>query len=166
VNNTANEIQVNKNLIGCCGIYCGACPFYRSGLPELAKKLKESLKKEKFDKIAVPFDWVGNYKEFKKWVSFLARAKCGGCQTGGGNPFCPIRKCCRKKGIKSCAECDDFPCNKKYFVWLKERYRKWNIKNLHRIKEIGYENWLKEMEKEVKGGFVTGMIIKGIKYGK
>jgi hypothetical protein len=161
-----NEIQVNKNLIGCCGIYCGACPFYRNELPELAKKLKESLRKEKFDKVAVPFDWVGNYREFKKWVSFLARAKCSGCQAGGGNPFCPIRKCCRKKSIKSCVECDKFPCDKKYFVWLSERYRKWNIKNLQRIKEIGYENWLREMEKEVKAGFVTGMIIKGVKYGK
>ena len=161
-----NKIRINKNLIGCCGIYCGACPFYRSDLPDIAKKLKENVRKERFDKFAVSFGWIGNYKEFKKWVNFLARAKCGGCQVGGGNPFCPIRKCCRRIDIRSCAECDRFPCDKKYFVWLSERYRKWNIKNIRKIKEIGYENWLREMEKEVKAGFVTGMIIKGVKHGK
>ena len=155
----------NENLIGCCGIYCGACPFYRSDIPDLAGKLKESLKEEKFDKIVVPFNWVGDYKGFKKWINFLARSKCKGCQKGGGNPFCPIRKCCKKKGIVSCAECEEFPCNKKYFVWLRERYKNWNIRNLQRIREAGYGKWLEEMEKEVKEGFVTGSIIKRIKYG-
>jgi len=157
--------MTNEDLIGCCGIYCGACPFHRSEMPDLAKKLKDALKEEKFDKIAVPFDWVGNYKEFKKWINFLARAKCEGCQAGGGNPFCSIRKCCRKKGIKSCAECEDFKTCKK-LEWITERYRKWNLKNLKRMQEVGYEEWLKEMGEEVRKGFVTGIVIKGIERRK
>lgn len=152
---------MKENLIGCCGIYCGACLFYRSDIPEIAKNLKEELKKEKFNKIAVPFDWVGDYKEFKKWLNFLSRAKCSGCQAGGGNPFCNIRKCCKNKGIRTCAECDEMPCKK--LEWISERYKKWNIKNLKRIREVGYEKWLEEMEEEVKKGFVTGEVIKGIK---
>jgi len=153
--------MVNENLIGCCGVYCGACPFYRSEIPKLSKKLKDVLKEEKFNKIAIPFEWVGNYKEFKKWVNFLARTKCEGCQAGGGNPFCNIRKCCQKNGIKSCAECDELPCKK--LGWISERYRSWNINNLERIKKIGYEKWLEEKEKEVKEDFRTGMIIKGMR---
>jgi len=153
--------MVNENLVGCCGIYCGACPFYRSEIPELSKRLKEVLKEEKFRKIAVSFEWVGDYREFKKWINFLAKAKCEGCQVGGGNPFCNIRKCCRKREIKSCAECEEFPCKK--LGWISERYRRWNIKNLERIQKIGYEKWLEEKEDEVKNGFVTGQVIKGIK---
>jgi hypothetical protein len=155
---------VKENLIGCCGIYCGACPFYRGEITELSRRLKEAIKEEKFDKIAIPFEWVGSYREFKKWVNFLARAKCEGCQAGGGNPFCSIRKCCQRKEIKSCAECIDLPCKK--LDWTSERYRKWNIKNLKRIKEVGYERWLKEKKVEVKEGFKTGLIIKGIKRDK
>ncbi len=154
------------NLIGCCGIYCGACPFYRSEISDLAKRLKDALNAEKFNRIAVPFEWVGEYREFKKWLNFLARAKCEGCQTGGGNPFCSIRKCCRKKGIISCAECDEFPCDKKFLRWISERYRNWNVKNIERIRDVGYEKWLEEKDKEVSEGFVTGLIIKGIKRNK
>ncbi|MBO8181239.1 MAG: DUF3795 domain-containing protein [Archaeoglobus sp.] len=159
--NLKNELK--STLIGCCGIYCGACPFYRSKIPDLAKMLKDALNAEKFNKIAVPFEWVGEYREFKKWLNFLARAKCEGCQAGGGNPFCSIRKCCRKKGFVSCAECDEFPCDKKFLKWISERYRNWNVKNIRRIKEIGYEKWLEEKEKEVNEGFVTGLVIKGMK---
>ena len=151
------------NLVGCCGIYCGACPFYRSEIPELAKELKEVLKRERFDKIAVPFDWVGSYRDFKKWVNFLARAKCDGCQAGGGNPFCPVRRCCRRRGFRSCAECSEFPCGKEYLKWLSKRYGNWNVENIKRIREIGYEKWLEEMEEEVRKGFTTGAVVKGIK---
>ena len=160
------EPMQRDQLIGCCGIYCGACPFYRSEIPELARLLRDALKREKFDKIAVPFEWVGSYRDFKKWLIFLSRAKCNGCKAGGGNPFCTIRKCCSKKGIKSCAECEEFPCDKKMLRWLSERYRGWNVKNLERIRSIGYEKWLEEMENKVEEGFVTGDIIRGIGYGK
>lgn len=67
---------------------------------------------------------------------------------GGGNPFCSIRRCCRKKGIESCAECEEFPC--KRLEWISKRYRNWNVKNLKRIKEVGYKRWLKEKEEEVR----------------
>lgn len=102
--------------------------FIGGEAPDLAKRLKE------------------------EWLNFPARSKCEGHQTGGGNPFCSIRKCCQKKGIRSCAECEDFPCKKKLLNWISERYRKWNLKNLEVIKEVGYEAWLNEKEKEVKEG--------------
>jgi hypothetical protein len=44
-----------------------------------------------------------------------------------------------------------------------KRYNKWNLRNLERIREFGIEKWLKEQEKEVNEGFVTGNVIKGIK---
>jgi len=34
---------MSMELVGCCGIYCGACPFYRSNIPDLARKLEGCL---------------------------------------------------------------------------------------------------------------------------
>jgi len=148
------------NLIGCCGIYCGACFAYRREISRKAKELKDLLEREKFRRIAKPFDWIGSYRDFSRWLSWLVRLTCDGCQTGGGNPFCSIRKCCQKKGYTSCADCPEMPCKK--LEWITRRYKKWSLKNLKRIREIGYEEWLKEMKKAVEEGFVTGDVIAAI----
>jgi hypothetical protein len=144
----------DRDLIGCCGIYCGACFAYRRSLSEKAKELRELLEKERFDRIATAFNWVGSYRDFKRWLT------CNGCQTGGGNPFCTIRRCCKRKGLLSCADCPEMPCQK--LDWITRRYRKWNYRNLLRIQKIGYGEWLKEMEAEVRKGFITGQVIAGI----
>lgn len=149
-----------RNLIGCCGIYCGACFAYRSEIPKLAKRLANALNQEKFWKIAVPFDWVGSYKDFRKWLGFLARIRCSGCQAGGGNPFCEIRRCCQKRGYVSCAECEEMPCQK--LEWMIKRYKGWILKNLQRIKEVGYDAWLDEQRKAVEQGFKTGDVIASL----
>ncbi|HDM27114.1 MAG TPA: hypothetical protein ENG27_02210 [Candidatus Bathyarchaeota archaeon] len=52
------------------------------------------------------------------------------------------------------------PCKK--LEWITRRYKKWNLKNLKRIRKIGYEEWLKEMKKAVEEGFVTGDVIAAI----
>jgi hypothetical protein len=151
----------DNDLIGCCGIYCGACFAYRKEISDKAKSLRELLKKEKFNKIAKPFKWVGDYREFRKWLSWLVRLKCdNGCQAGDGNPFCSIRKCCRKKGFVSCADCELMPCKK--LEWISKRYKKWNIENLKRIREVGYKKWLKEQRESVKKGFITGEVIRSM----
>jgi hypothetical protein len=152
---------VNKNLVGCCGIYCGACFAYRGTIRQKAVELRDVLNKEKFRKIVTAFGWMGNYSEFSKFLSHLKSLKCEGCGAGGGNPWCNIRKCCQKKVFISCAECSEFSCKK--LDWMIRRYNKWNLRNLERIREIGIEKWLKEQEKEVNEGFVTGEVIKGIK---
>lgn len=37
---------------------------------------------------------------------------CAGCRNGGcrEREWCGIQKCCRKKGIEGCWECESFPC--------------------------------------------------------
>ena len=152
-----------RNLIGCCGIYCGACFAYRGDLSRKAAELRELLKREKFNKIATAFEWIGSYRDFSRWLSWLVRLKCGGCQTGGGNPFCAIRKCCRSRGYTSCADCPEMPCKK--LDWITRRYKKWNLRNLEKIREVGYETWLNEMRKSVDEGFVTGDVIAAIRRG-
>lgn len=147
----------DRNLVGCCGIYCGACFACRGEVSERARELREQLKEEKFNKIATAFEWIGDYGEFRKWLSWLVRLKCEGCGAGGGNPFCQIRKCCRKLGFASCAECERMPCKK--LEWITRRYRKWNLKNLERIRKVGVERWLSEQAEKVRAGFLTGEVI-------
>ena len=36
-------------------------------------------------------------------------------------------------------------------------------KNLEKVIEVGYEKWLKEKKEEVDNGFITGIVIKGMK---
>lgn len=147
-------------LVGCCGIYCGACFAYRRSIAAKAEELKEVLEQEKFRRIATAFDWIGDYKEFSKWLRWLVKLTCNGCQTGGGNPYCSIRRCCKSKGYLSCAECPDMPCKK--LEWITRRYKKWNLKNLKFIKSRGYDEWIEEMEREVERGFKTGDVIAAI----
>lgn len=40
--------------------------------------------------------------------------KCDGCRSNGklADPLCKIRSCVTDKELASCAECDEFPCDK------------------------------------------------------
>jgi hypothetical protein len=77
----------DKNLIGCCGIYCVACFAYQGTIRQKATELGEVLNEEKFGRrIALPFDWTGNYSEFSKVLSHLKSLKCQDCGAGRGNP--------------------------------------------------------------------------------
>ena len=150
-----------RDLLGRCGIYCGACFAYRGEVSRKAEQLRDELKREKFRRIATAFGWVGDWTQFNRWLYWLTRFKCEGCQAGGGWPWCPIRKCSQKKGFTSCAECEEMPCEK--LEWITRRYKKWNLKNLRRIREVGVDKWLREQAKEVKAGFVAGDTIAAIK---
>lgn len=66
-------MEFRKDLIGRCGIYCGACRLY------ILKKCKGCL-------------------------NIYAREEAK----------CPYYKCVENKGINSCGECQEFPCEKHY----------------------------------------------------
>ena len=80
-----------------------------------------------------------------------APGRCLGCKTFTFITSCKIRNCCvKKRGFTTCAECDDFPCERnnpqthqyEYFVTNKVC-----IPNLYRIKGVGLEIWLQEQKK-------------------
>ena len=97
---------------------------------------------------------------------------CPGCHAGGGNPACPIKKCAVEKEYLSCAECDSMPCNLIardgkadredvcfYLELITRRYAGWNIRNLERIREVGYRQFVDELQKCVQNGFSTSDVI-------
>jgi len=118
-----------SDLVGRCGLYCGACSVYRA------------------------------YRDGGEYLNRLAehfecppeKVRCEGCQAlteeCWGND-CKIVGCTTAKGFSFCYECaefDDRSC--KIFEELAERYSEDNVDvraNLARIKAGQVEAWLKE----------------------
>jgi len=125
-------IIVNKNLVGRCGLYCGACLVYR------AYKDSEQLRQ----KIA---------KEEKCEPTDI---RCEGCQTvltDGWNSKewgknCKIVACLEAKGLSFCFECNTYPeCEKFHYIadYLLKRGENL-MENLEKIKAGKVEEWLEE----------------------
>ena len=109
-----------KNLAAPCGVYCGACRSYLL--------LKKDLLEER------------GYK-----------SGCNGCRIRNKKCSYIKRDCAliRKNEIEFCYECDTFPCSnlKKLDEMYSKRYGVSQIKNLKRLQEVGFEQWIQEKEK-------------------
>jgi len=132
--------MVNKNLVGRCGLYCGACIIYRA-YKDGSQKLKEGIAK---DNNCKPED-----------------VKCDGCQlvltSGWENDNiwgrnCVIVKCLEGKKLDFCFQCDNYPDCSKFQKWygVFKKYGEDLINNLKQIKNGQIEEWLKEEEEKWK----------------
>ncbi len=122
--------MVDGNLVGRCGLYCGACGIYRA------------------------YKDGGEYRQ--RLAGFFKcppeKVRCEGCQAltpecWGNN--CAMVKCLDAKGLRFCYECSDYEkhaCQK--FEKFSEEYLKDdNVDlraNLARIKAGDSDEWLKE----------------------
>ena len=134
-----------KKLIAFCGLYCGDCFAYKGKIADLARDLRKELRQEKFDIIVkgIPFKAFKNYKECYEVLGALVRLRCKNtCRGGGGNPFCKIRKCCQKKNIDGCWECNEFETCKK-LDFLKANHGNAHMKNLRKLTKKGTREFLK-----------------------
>lgn len=129
--------MINKNLVGRCGLYCGACIIYR------AYKDSEQLRK--------------NVAEREKCKPEDIR--CEGCQTvltDGWNieetwgKNCKIIMCLESRGLKYCYECDVYPnCERFHEIadsCLKDGENL--MENLNKIKTGKVEEWLEAEDKK------------------
>ncbi|MFX1297148.1 MAG: DUF3795 domain-containing protein [Promethearchaeota archaeon] len=91
-------VEVQKELLAPCGLYCGVCAIY------IADKANNLKFKQRL---------VDVYKPISKTVADI---KCSGCLSENQEKIfgycqtCPIRDCVKNKGIEGCHQCDDFPC--------------------------------------------------------
>jgi len=139
----------DKNLIAYCGLYCGDCFGYKGKIADLARDLRKELRQSRFDKTAESLSTLSFFEVFKNYpqcyevLGALVKFRCKrACKGGGGPPFCKMRKCCQKKGIEGCWQCDEFEaCNKLDF--LKPNHGDAHLKNLRIIKKEGVDNFLK-----------------------
>ena len=83
-----------------------------------------------------------------------------------------MKVCSKKNDFLTCAECDKMPCQAGeqnsegesmeapfFLEMIIKRYDNWNIENLKRIREVGYRQFVDEMQEKVKSGFLTSDII-------
>jgi hypothetical protein len=125
---------VDEDLVGRCGLFCGACGIYRA------------------------YKDGGEYRQ--RLAGFFKcppeKVRCEGCQTltqeCWGND-CKIVRCLNAKGLSFCYECSDFEnhsCEK--FEKFCEDYLKEDDvdlrANLARIKAGEVDEWLKESEQK------------------
>jgi hypothetical protein len=118
--------------IAYCGLYCPMCSFKVAAETEdrqhllLMPERYAHLKEQSFEECA-----------------------CPGCKVQIDHCECRlgIKPCAETRNIISCADCTDFPCSKiNSFGHDGTPHHEDALRNLHRIRESGYEVWLKEME--------------------
>jgi hypothetical protein len=137
-----------NGMIAYCGLYCQECPSYTGSIADLARDLRKELRTFRYDKIAESLSSYSFFKYFKHYpecyevLGGLVKMRCKrGCKAGGGPPFCKIRKCCVKKGIEGCWECDEFKtCTKLDF--LRASHGDAHLKNLRILSRRGVDHFL------------------------
>jgi hypothetical protein len=91
-----------EKIVAYCGIGCSECPTYIATQKNDDKMREETAKKwsEMFHSGIKPGD-----------------INCDGCTSSSSKLFdycgkCDIRKCGKEKGVKNCAYCAEYPCEK------------------------------------------------------
>ena len=139
----------DKDLITYCGLYCGDCFMYKGKIADLARDLRKELRQAKFAKTAESLSDISFFQVFKNYpqcyevLGALVKFRCKRtCRGGGGPPFCKMRKCCQKKSIDGCWQCDEFEtCENLDF--LKPVHSDAHLRNLRTLKKTDVDGFLK-----------------------
>ena len=127
----------NTDLVGVCGLYCGACGIYRATQDKNEEKLEE-------------FARGMSAKTGNKFT--VDDVLCDGCLVNGRLDLwcknCQIRVC-EKLGSEKvrCSDCDEFPCIKiTDFRDDGMNHHSEIVGNLEQLQKLGIESWAKYEE--------------------
>jgi hypothetical protein len=103
---------MDKNDFSYCGLNCATCKERFAEVRKKAGELDAVFEKVNIAEMAriIPF-MNSKFKGYKKLLAFFNH-ECPGCRKKGGNPFCGIRKCSKRKGYVTCVECGSDICGK------------------------------------------------------
>jgi hypothetical protein len=93
-----------------CGIDCERCDIYCSTV------FGEVLSDETFK------NWQNDFQKYWKIeLTSPEQLRCQGCRSEGEDEFygfklCPIRNCCKKRGLSSCGLCPEFKTCKQHDI--------------------------------------------------
>jgi len=141
-------VNVKKELLAPCGLYCGVCSIY---IAHRDNNLK-------FKKRLLPI-----YRAFAKHVDDIA---CTGCLSNGivfpVCRSCPIKKCSQDKGINGCHQCNDFPCKfiENFPIQVGKRVI---LRAIPTWREFGNEKWVEEEEKRYHCPDCGNVLFRGAK---
>lgn len=116
------------------------CDYFTGRIQNSARDLLEIARKHTEFKLFADTSKALDYENLVKGLEWLSQetSPCvGGCRGGGGWGDCPIRKCCGKKALGFCYECQEFPCE------VLEKYPQ-RIGELTEIRKIGLKGWIKK----------------------
>ena len=95
-----------EKMIAFCGIVCSECPAFIATQNDDDKLREKTAKKWSSDKYPIKTEDIN----------------CDGCPVVGKRKMgfiasCCVRKCGLEKGVKNCAYCDEYPCEKLEKLW-------------------------------------------------
>ena len=116
-----------RQLLGVCGLYCGACDHYRAFLPDGRHLLEEAHRQ-------------GRELEM-----------CQGCRSTiltKSCAQCTLKSCAEEKGVLHCGLCADYPCNQlKAFQHDGRLHHLVVLDNLEHLKLMEPDQWLAEQSR-------------------
>lgn len=142
-------VEVKKELLAPCGLYCGVCRIYKAH--------------------------KDNDLDFKKEIlptlnDFGAKSVddiiCTGCLSNGAVfhfcRTCPIKDCIKNKEFEGCYQCDDFPCTI-ITNWADPLDKKIMLRAIPAWQELGTEKWVEQEEKRYECQKCGNMLFHGAK---
>ena len=106
----SRSLDLEKNLVGYCGIYCRKCDYYTGSLRDAARRLMAFVQRHGELRKLAEIEGM-EYDEFMRFLRWLSASElCLGCRAGGGWEECPIRRCAVEKGVEGCYACPEYPC--------------------------------------------------------
>lgn len=109
-------------MIAYCGIKCNDC--------QILLATKEDTEASRID---VAKTWSQKFG----WDLKPADINCEGCLSEGGRLFnycqsCDVRQCAGEKAVETCADCDDFGCDKLQVIWELAPEAKANLEKMRK----------------------------------
>ena len=145
-----NEDLDFRELTAPCGLDCFNCPGYLANYNEKIRKQLALQAQEQ----GMPYE-----EAYDKVTCRGCRKEKGICPIGGlRTEPCKVFKCVSSKGIESCADCDDFPCDNlhPYADLASKLPHNAKVFNLALIKKMGVDKWAQEKAKQVRGTYFNG----------
>lgn len=103
---------MEKSDFSYCGLNCATCKDKFATIRKKMKELDEAFEAVNIKEMAKAIPFMNSkYQDYRKMADFFNH-ECPGCRNNGGNPFCGIRKCSKKKGFTTCVECSSDICKK------------------------------------------------------
>jgi len=121
-------MEVNKELLAPCGLYCGVC-----GVIIATRNDDHKFRQRLSTVYGVRPDQV----------------RCRGCMSDDLFVYCqvcPIRDCVNEKGYQGCHQCDDFPCGhiEKFPLPVGKKVQ---LRAIPQWRKMGTEKWVEAEEK-------------------